>query len=283
MSVRRKSNLYLVHEETGQRYPLDHEVVIGRSGGEIIFADDTQMSSQHCRIFHTPHGLAVNDLGSSNGTVMDGVLLDPDKNYAFKPGSSLLVGQQVFNLMESSYSKKTVRKKKPKTSGWDPLSIVAGTMALTAVLFLSHLVLTKHEKRERPIVGIMRTPFEALEFDMRSAFKDYAELGEAHTRRRINNKTLAQGIRKQLIPKLMSTYTKMGTLRPQNDFEKRKLAANRRLIWSLIDQVEAMASYADTKNPRYQKDLEQFSQIAEAASLEVQKLEATRTPAQSNY
>lgn len=281
MSVRPKINLYLVHEETGQRYPVGDEIVIGRSNGDIIFVDDTKMSSQHCRIIRTPQGLGVYDLGSSNGTIMDGVRLDPEKIYSFKPGSSLFVGQQVFNLMEPSYSKKVLRKKKPKSSGWDPLSIGAGALALTSILVLAHLVFNKPAVREPQNIGIMKTPFELMEDEMRAAFVEYADLGQAHSSRRIGNKELAQGFRKSLIPKLMAVHTKMGVLRPQSEYERRKIPANRKLVWAMIEQVEAMASFADTKNPRYQKDAEQFSQIADAASREVQKLEATRTPARS--
>src|SRR5262245_36411529 len=109
MSVKPQGNLYLVHQETSQRYPVKGDIVIGRTSGDIVFPDDKRLSSQHCRVMQTPQGWAIHDLKSASGTFLDGAQLEAGKVYALKPGSVVTVGAQTFQLIEASI----VRKSKP--------------------------------------------------------------------------------------------------------------------------------------------------------------------------
>src|SRR4051812_13324492 len=93
MGAAPRVKFYLVHSETGQRYPVgSDDVVIGRTSGDLLFPEDTKLSNQHCRIVMTASGLGVHDLGSANGTTVDGQRLAPDKIYTFKTGSQLTIG-----------------------------------------------------------------------------------------------------------------------------------------------------------------------------------------------
>lgn len=91
-----KTSHYLVHSETGQRYPIRGTVVIGRGAADIVFVQDTQLSPQHCRITVTKKGLAVQDIRSTNGTHISGKRISPDLPVFLPPGKRLTVGAQEF-------------------------------------------------------------------------------------------------------------------------------------------------------------------------------------------
>ena len=57
----------------GEHYPLVDEITIGRGGGcGIVLADDSFVSTVHARIFRRDGAVYVEDLGSRNGTLLNG-------------------------------------------------------------------------------------------------------------------------------------------------------------------------------------------------------------------
>jgi hypothetical protein len=59
-------------ELRGTRLPIAGPIVIGRSpGADIVIADDF-ISARHARVTPAPGGAVLEDLGSTNGTVLDG-------------------------------------------------------------------------------------------------------------------------------------------------------------------------------------------------------------------
>lgn len=60
-------------ELRGTRLPISGPIVIGRSpGADIVIADDF-ISARHARVTPAPGGALLEDLGSTNGTMLDGV------------------------------------------------------------------------------------------------------------------------------------------------------------------------------------------------------------------
>ncbi len=58
----------------GKRWPLDKPaLMIGRGEDCDIVLPDRQVSRQHIRVLHDDQGYAVEDLGSKNGTYLNGV------------------------------------------------------------------------------------------------------------------------------------------------------------------------------------------------------------------
>lgn len=55
----------------GQRIELDREKTFGRAGCDVIL-DDPEVSRRHLVLRPTDAGVQVEDLGSSNGTLVDG-------------------------------------------------------------------------------------------------------------------------------------------------------------------------------------------------------------------
>lgn len=55
----------------GREYPVNGEITIGRAASCTITFDDTYISQLHLRISPDPGGVAVEDLGSTNGTYLN--------------------------------------------------------------------------------------------------------------------------------------------------------------------------------------------------------------------
>ena len=57
----------------GMEFPLGAEVTVGRAGGcGVLLMDDTFVSQLHARVFRRDKDLFVEDLGSTNGTFLNG-------------------------------------------------------------------------------------------------------------------------------------------------------------------------------------------------------------------
>lgn len=74
----------------GSNVPLDPErsLTIGRKRGDLLL-DDPLVSGRHCRIYFKGDAWIVEDLGSTNGTLVDGRLV---KQSAIEPGGEVTVG-----------------------------------------------------------------------------------------------------------------------------------------------------------------------------------------------
>lgn len=57
----------------GESYPLGDELTVGRGGGcGVVLPEDTFVSTVHARLFRRGDDLFVEDLGSRNGTFVNG-------------------------------------------------------------------------------------------------------------------------------------------------------------------------------------------------------------------
>lgn len=59
----------------GQRWSLQDSLLIGRDNSCDIIVPDRQVSRHHARVSYTPNGVLVEDLGSKNGTHLNGKLI----------------------------------------------------------------------------------------------------------------------------------------------------------------------------------------------------------------
>ena len=84
-------------ETKGARYPLADEMTLGRAAGCTITLDDTYASQLHARLFQRDGALHVEDLGSTNGTYVNGRKVD--NPVAVKPGDKVKVGATVFEVV----------------------------------------------------------------------------------------------------------------------------------------------------------------------------------------
>ncbi len=75
----------------GSRYLLDRDVTtIGRHPDSHIFLDDVTVSRRHCEIVRTADGMALHDLGSLNGSYVNG---DRVEDRALATGDEVQIGR----------------------------------------------------------------------------------------------------------------------------------------------------------------------------------------------
>jgi len=90
--------LVMIHGETiGKRFPIaDQPLVIGRSLDCHIQLTDDYVSRQHCRLLPIKSGIELADLGSTNGTYVNGII---KKKYILKDGDRIRVGRNIFKFL----------------------------------------------------------------------------------------------------------------------------------------------------------------------------------------
>ena len=91
----------VVAEPTARRgttYALGHELTVGRAAGcQIAIPDDTYVSQLHARVYQRDDGSYVEDLGSTNGTYLNGNRVTAPT--PMQRGDSLQVGSTVLEVM----------------------------------------------------------------------------------------------------------------------------------------------------------------------------------------
>ena len=87
--------------DTGKVFPLDKpEMVIGRDLTVDIVISDSEVSRKHAHLTLQQAGYVLEDLGSTNGTVVNGQRLSSP--YPLKSGESITLGEHVVLLYEAS-------------------------------------------------------------------------------------------------------------------------------------------------------------------------------------
>jgi len=87
------------------------EVTIGRGGRCQIVVPDESVSELHCRLEVTADGaLTVVDLGSTNGTSINQIRIEPQQAEPIADGELLTVGRYSFQLLGPEALHRTVRE-----------------------------------------------------------------------------------------------------------------------------------------------------------------------------
>jgi len=82
----------------GRKYPVEEQLVIGRSReylanqDDFLLLEDSEVSRKHLRIFQDNGAYYVEDLNSTNGTVLNGLTLQPGVAYPIQSGETLQIG-----------------------------------------------------------------------------------------------------------------------------------------------------------------------------------------------
>ena len=114
-------------EEIGRRR-LDGPLTIGRSPDCDVSLHDIQLSRRHCRLERTRDGWVISDLGSKNGTVIDGREVD---RHVLRPGEVIRIGRVNVTFRAGKLSpadEKKERLTRPKRPA-DPFDASSGTVA----------------------------------------------------------------------------------------------------------------------------------------------------------
>ena len=94
--------------DSGTRFKIEQELIMGRSSQsrandpKFLRLSDAEISRQHMRIFQNGEGYFVEDLHSTNGTLLEGKFLQPGAAQELKDGDELYFGnsQAVFRLQD---------------------------------------------------------------------------------------------------------------------------------------------------------------------------------------
>jgi hypothetical protein len=264
--------LYLMHSETGQRYPISLEkVVIGRSSGDIVFPRDPRISSQHCRLFFNAGRIAVEDLDSANGTFLNGEKLNAGQLYTVEGGAILKVGDQEFKAQIPSRARPVRRRGRKR--GFDFQIFLALAMLVGAGFFFkSFFAASQRPIASEPVQVPLESPFEMVQKEIKEDFADYTQLGLDRQSDRVSEKEMSKIIRTKLSPAFSAARAKLAVLKPGSELERRKIEANKKLLGALIVQVDNMALFAETKNPKYNAIVEKISHDIDNLNADVQKL-----------
>lgn len=90
--------------KVGQVFYLDaRSLIIGRDPLSDIIINDPEVSRQHARISQTDDGFQIEDLGSTNGTFVEGKRLESDP-IQLEPGQAINMGSGVRVIYEEATS-----------------------------------------------------------------------------------------------------------------------------------------------------------------------------------
>lgn len=81
----------------GTVFDLQGETTIGRAPGCGVMIDDARVSKLHARVFHSGGRWVVEDLGSTNGTLVNDQVLELATS--LEPGDRIQVADHVLELM----------------------------------------------------------------------------------------------------------------------------------------------------------------------------------------
>jgi pSer/pThr/pTyr-binding forkhead associated (FHA) protein len=129
----------------------DPEIIIGRDEGSRIRIASSDVSRQHALLIPTPDGVLVRDLGSRNGTFVDGVPIQGE--VLLRPGGSLSVGPLSFELAGADGTKKTAPPKAGLKKNSDPnLSDddIASWLAEEGALLSSDTTIVSSKDSDKP-------------------------------------------------------------------------------------------------------------------------------------
>ncbi len=85
-------------EKAGKVFPFTQEFIIGRDPENDMFLKDVFVSKQHCLIYKHGKKILIKDLGSSNGTFLNGEKID--KPEELRVGDKIRVSQTTFKFVE---------------------------------------------------------------------------------------------------------------------------------------------------------------------------------------
>jgi pSer/pThr/pTyr-binding forkhead associated (FHA) protein len=96
--VHKSSGMYIIFK--GGKIPLTSRISIGRDSENSIALDDILASRRHAVILKIKEEYFIEDLGSTNGTFLNGEAVPPGKYMRLKQEDIILIGRTELSLQK---------------------------------------------------------------------------------------------------------------------------------------------------------------------------------------
>jgi transcriptional regulator with GAF, ATPase, and Fis domain len=123
-------------------------ITIGRDADNDLPLDDAKLSRRHCRVCRTPEGIVVEDLGSSNGTYVNGARVDKE---ILSAGDVIMIG---LSSLSVEWDSEAPAKKPKKEAADDTQSLQIENVRLKQILSLAHAVAWERDE-DKLLRGIL--------------------------------------------------------------------------------------------------------------------------------
>jgi hypothetical protein len=127
---------------TGQDFALEQPtLIIGRSKDCDLALLDHNVSRQHARFEYDGQGWMLTDLGSTNGTSINGQQLRPHKAYPLHPGDRVVIGNTVLVAQEHKAPEARPGGSSAEAAGSRHVLLIGGAVLLVLALVAIAVVL----------------------------------------------------------------------------------------------------------------------------------------------
>jgi pSer/pThr/pTyr-binding forkhead associated (FHA) protein len=92
----------------------EEQVSIGRGAENVIRLDDPSVSKRHAKLIKTPRGCSIEDLGSQNGTWIDGNPIELGRKVKIESSIPVSIGDALLSI-----GKPLPDPCRPRSSLWD--------------------------------------------------------------------------------------------------------------------------------------------------------------------
>lgn len=260
----------LVDTATGVSYTLKAETVIGRTAGDILLSDDRRVSSRHCRLLMAATGPLIEDLKSSNGTLVNGAKLTPGQAMSLAPGARITIGDHVFEFAlvgapANAPSTETTGPAAPSplaTAGIatapgrkkrDPTTLLAILFfaAAGAALFAGLKPRAKSAAPKTPAT-IAATP-TTIDLYLRTSSEEFDRLAKSYARLidgvsfdEIDKRAAIEEMKAGLEPLARRLLEETRTVKPTTDSDRLYIDLHQRMLFALHQQMVATMSFWKT-------------------------------------
>lgn len=250
--------LVLIHKRNKQRYPLRGEdFVIGRSKGNLVFDHDPKLSGKHCLIRHTDQGPAIYDLKSRTGIHINGVLLPAGKACLLRPGTEVMVGDQLFVVAEEARRIDKLGRRARKLRAARTRTLLLSLVAVACVLGAALSLFTGGKGGKAGAKG--PATLSSIDAEMREALSRMDAFADATRQHRLNEQQTLQSLEQELIPRFTSVFTQLQSYKPLRGDDAAAIDLQRRMAGTYLGQVSAMAKYVRTRDVRYTSELGEYN------------------------
>jgi pSer/pThr/pTyr-binding forkhead associated (FHA) protein len=119
---------------TGQEFALGRSsVVLGRGKQSDVVLAEQGISRQHASIQRDPQGWILTDLGSTNGTLLNGQPIRAGEPYLLRPGDRLTIGSYVL-LLQQDAPQEAVAPPAHHRDRPRPVLLILGALLLVVVI-----------------------------------------------------------------------------------------------------------------------------------------------------